>query len=670
MQLLNHLPAYAQKVNFYLMFQNIIDLIFWIIFYPASKMPPSGKKNCKKHRRRNKIWKLRPIHTLPLLCMNATTVYQNCRPLDPDAESIGIDNRASACISHCIDDFVSDMIPTNKTIIGYNNSKTCNLMMGTIRWKWTDDERLEHSHLIPESYYSPEGKCRLLSPQHWAQHQKEEAISITTKDAIILQWGNGKYKKRVPLGQKDNVATMYASPGYSKFHAFLTKADISSDHDEQPILCQEATSIIEDEEDDDDDYRHYETANSLNEELAKHDTFDVVQESEIATQLEMQQKLENRSAELLPFHCKYGHIPFQRLRSMAAQGLIPKYLVKTPPPACIACLYGRATKKKWRQRTPKHKKNKLSKPTAPGERVSVDMLNSPYPGLVAQMTGILTRKRYNYATVYIDNYSSFSYIHLQKSADIAETLESKRAFEMIASQYGVKIKSYHADNGIFRANGWTKDCTNKSQSLTFAGVNAHHQNGRAERRIRLLQELTRTQMIHLKHKWKAIEVAPLWPYAMRIANECLNNSPNMQHPSKLSAAQLFGTTEIDENPTHRQPFGAPTYVLKSPLQNNQPFRKWKDRSKLALYLGPSPFHARNVSLVMDLQTGLVSPQFHVVHDPTFSTVKNDSNKYYWSIKAGFTAHAAKQPVPQLRKTQTRKRGNLSADQQDRKRAKN
>ena len=46
-------------------------------------------------------------------------------------------------------------------------------------------------------------------------------------------------------------------------------------------------------------------------------------------------------------------------------------------------------------------------------------------------------------------------------------------------------------------------------------------------------------------------------------------------------------------------------------------------------------HARNVSLVLDLNTGLVSPQFHVVHDATFKTVQNDRSQYQWSIKAGF-----------------------------------
>jgi hypothetical protein len=35
---------------------------------------------------------------------------------------------------------------------------------------------------------------------------------------------------------------------------------------------------------------------------------------------------------------------------------------------------------------------------------------------------------------------------------------------------------------------------------------------------------------------------------------------------------------------------------------------------------PSPRYARNVSLVLSLDTGLVSPQFHVQHDDLFETV--------------------------------------------------
>ena len=40
-----------------------------------------------------------------------------------------------------------------------------------------------------------------------------------------------------------------------------------------------------------------------------------------------------------------------------------------------------------------------------------------------------------------------------------------------------------------------------------------------------------------------------------------------------------------------------------------------------MYLGRSPVHASNVALVLNLNTGHVSPQYHLVFDDEFSTVK-------------------------------------------------
>ena len=72
--------------------------------------------------------------------------------------------------------------------------------------------------------------------------------------------------------------------------------------------------------------------------------------------------------------------------------------------------------------------------------------------------------------------------------------EAKRAFEKYASNRGVTARAYHADNGIFKATKWMEECYQQKQNLTFAGVNAHHQNGIAERRIRELQETTRAML--------------------------------------------------------------------------------------------------------------------------------------------------------------------------------
>ena len=116
--------------------------------------------------------------------------------------------------------------------------------------------------------------------------------------------------------------------------------------------------------------------------------------------------------------------------------------------------------------------------------VSVDQMVSPTAGFIAQMTGILTTKRYKYATVYVDQASRFGYTFIQKTATAEETIKGKIAFELYSLSLGIKIKAYHADNGIFRANAWVNHCNQNNQAITYAAVNAHHQNGIAESQIR------------------------------------------------------------------------------------------------------------------------------------------------------------------------------------------
>ena len=112
------------------------------------------------------------------------------------------------------------------------------------------------------------------------------------------------------------------------------------------------------------------------------------------------------------------------------------------------------------------------------------------------MTGILTTKRYKYATVYVDQASRLGYVHLQRSSDAEETVQGKNIFEKYMQSLGVIVRGYQADNGIFRANKWQDACRERGQSLTFTDVNAHHQNGHAERRIRELQDTSRAMIIH------------------------------------------------------------------------------------------------------------------------------------------------------------------------------
>lgn len=50
--------------------------------------------------------------------------------------------------------------------------------------------------------------------------------------------------------------------------------------------------------------------------------------------------------------------------------------------------------------------------------------------------------------------------------------------------------------------------------------------------------------------------------------------------------------------------------------------RWEPRSRLGVYLGHSPYHAGSIALILNLTTGHVSPQYHVVFDDDFTTIEN------------------------------------------------
>ena len=127
---------------------------------------------------------------------------------------------------------------------------------------------------------------------------------------------------------------------------------------------------------------------------------------------------------------------------------------------------------------------------------------SPTLGLISQITGKLATKRYKYANVFVDQFSCFSYVTLQKTATVDETIESKKAFESYAASHNVQILNYHAGNQIFRANEWIKDYQSEPnpQGMSFSGVDAHHTNEISERRIRDVQDSGRTILIHAAHR--------------------------------------------------------------------------------------------------------------------------------------------------------------------------
>ena len=122
------------------------------------------------------------------------------------------------------------------------------------------------------------------------------------------------------------------------------------------------------------------------------------------------------------------------------------------------------------------------------------------------------------------------------------------------------------------------------------------------------------------------------------ANDVANATPRKGEDQ--SPLVRFSGVNITPKLLHFHAFGCPTYVLDNALQSGQGSLKWKQRSRLGVYLGPSPCHARSVALVLNPCTGHVSPQFHVKFDDFFEMVQDkstdmDAPEPEWKYLSGF-----------------------------------
>jgi len=101
----------------------------------------------------------------------------------------------------------------------------------------------------------------------------------------------------------------------------------------------------------------------------------------------------------------------------------------------------------------------------------------------------------------------------------------------------------------------------------------------------------------------------------------INNSPHCESEEGRTPTQLFADATCEVSVNHWMPFGCPVCKLDSALQKTKKTNKWAERSLIGVHLGFSLQHACAVTPVLDLSTGLGSPQFHVQCNTKFQTAK-------------------------------------------------
>ena len=110
------------------------------------------------------------------------------------------------------------------------------------------------------------------------------------------------------------------------------------------------------------------------------------------------------------------------------------------------------------------------------------------------------------------------------------TVESKLAFERLCNAHGAKVVNYHADNGLFDTKAFKASITMAQHTLSVCGVNDHHQNGRAEQRIKDVTKGVRTSLLHAAHRWPKAVIPSLWTAALKNYVNLENSLPTQFIP--------------------------------------------------------------------------------------------------------------------------------------------
>jgi hypothetical protein len=460
-----------------------------------------------------------------------------------DMERICIDTGASACISTRKENFITYKPVTNIKINGIGTGLPVE-GTGTLKWTIRDDKHQEIDLHVRDALFVPSAPMGLLCPQQIAMQTKlcTDGFNALGHAGILTFAG---YKRTVPYDKRSRLPILNSLDGARCYLA-----------NEKPISA--------------------------------------------AT---VQENLTGKQKLLLRWHNRLAHMHFHKIQELARLGKLPKSLLGCDPPLCRSCQFGKA-----------HKRPSASASTArpidsdnlqPGDRVSIDQLESSTPGCVDNYKGKPTTAKYHAASVYVDHASHYTFIKCHYSTGSQEAIEGKQRFEQLAALHGVKIKSYRADNGIMACHDFIQHVTMNQQAISHCGVNAHGQNGIAERSIRTICDRARTMLLHAIEHWPEAVSIDLWPFAIRMATDIHNATPG---PSGLSPEEIFTKQKArHDRLLDFHTFGCPVFVLDPSLQQGMKIPKWKPRARQAVYLGHSPRHAQTVPVVLTEHGSLLPP---------------------------------------------------------------
>lgn len=459
--------------------------------------------------------------------------------------------------------------------------------VGKVAWSFTDHDGMLRTLLIP-ALLVPTSKVRLLSINSLLNTYPDETIH---HDKLKLMLSGAKTNNYEPVRRGITVyicaesnlpsTTAYSSDTDSRIHQALN-ASISSASD-----------------------------NNMN--------------------------LSPAQRELLKWHCRLGHLSMKQTQFLLRTGVlahsektrqlqIQATKSSTHLPMCAACQFAKQRQRSTPGTTKKVVKDRQGVMKAdnllPGQRVSVDHFVCSTKGRLTHTQGKEDPKtQYCGGALFVDHASGYIFIQEQVHLNTHETIDAKQQFEEHCRDFGVIPQTYLTDNGsAFTSADYTAHLQNFGQIASFAGVGAHHHNGIAERSIQTVMSLARAMMLHSAIHWPEVSDTKLWPLAVQHAVFLFNHVPSEAN-SGVSPADIFTKSRWPHARFHDlHVWGCPVYVLNKKITDGKKLPRWSVRSTRQMYMGVSAKHATSVPLCLNLETGSVTAQFHVVFDDLFSTV--------------------------------------------------
>ena len=333
---------------------------------------------------------------------------------------------------------------------------------------------------------------------------------------------------------------------------------------------------------------------------------------------------------LMNWHARFGHLNFQAVQRILRQ--FPFQSAKFAAASkcdltdlrCEICQYAKA-----HRRTTHGKKTHVNEERdgslkaehlVPDAKVSVDHFESRELGRTQDSYGQASSDKYKGGAIFCDHATGYLHVEHQLGFSAVETIRAKQSYENMAFEHGVIVQSYLTDSGTFKAKDFVQHIRDNAQQIHYCGTNAHHQNGIAERSIRTVSNMARAMLLHSAAHWKGGVDSSLWPMAVTYAVYVYNTTPNAQN---LCPADLYTGSTV---PRHRlrdiHTWGCPVYVLDPTLQSGKKLPRWAPRSRRGVFVGLSTIHSSEVPLVLNLSTGSITTQYHVVFDDRFSTVES------------------------------------------------